>query len=67
MKSLAAGTNPSSPQIPQRWGTLNEKSCPKVPSLGGWGAEVLNSEAEKLHRTHVLLVSSERLALEQTH
>ena len=65
MKSLAAVTNPSSPQIPQRWGTLNEKSCPKVPR--SWGAEVLNSEAEKLHRTHVLLVSSERLALEQTH
>ena len=23
------------------------------PSLGGWGAEVLNNEAEKLHRIHV--------------
>ena len=23
------------------------------PKLGGWGAEVLNNEAEKLHRIHV--------------
>ena len=54
MKSLAAVTNPSCPLNPPILGDFEREilseSSPKL------GAEVLNNEAEKLHRIHIVLV-----------
>ena len=56
MKSLAAVTNPSNPLNPPKMGDFEREILSKSPlKLGGWGAEVLSNEAEKLHRIHVLL------------
>ena len=56
VKSLAAVINPSSPPNPPKMGDFEREILSESPpSLGGWGAEVLNNEAEKLHRIHVIL------------
>ena len=56
MKSLAAVTNSSSPlNLPKMGDFEREILSESPPNFGGWGAEVLNNEAEKLHRIHVKL------------
>ena len=56
MKSLAAVTSPSCPPNPPILGDFEREILSESPpKLGGWGAEVLNNEAEKLHRIHVIL------------
>ena len=53
MKSLAAVTNPSSPPNPPKMGDFEREILSESPPIWGLGAEVLNNEAEKLHRIHV--------------
>ena len=51
MKSLAAVTNPSGPLSPPKMGDFEREILSESPPI--WGVEVLNNEAEKLHRIHV--------------
>ena len=59
MRDLAAVTNPSSPLDPPKMGDFEREILSESPPfLRGWGAEVLNNEAEKLHRIHVKLATN---------
>jgi hypothetical protein len=43
---------------------LSQRSSPKVPRIGGVGAEALNTEAKKLHRIDIGLMRSKIILLE---
>ena len=57
MKSLRCGyKSKQPPKSPEDGGLWTRNLVRKSPKIGGLGAEVLNNEAEKLHRIHVNLV-----------